>query len=33
VPFEGLHAPTDEEMRRYLEIVRTYVPAAELRGV
>jgi len=33
VPFEGFHAPTDEEMRRYLEIVRTYVPAAELRGV
>ena len=33
VPFEGLHAPTDEEMRRYLEIVRRYVPAAELRGV
>ena len=33
VPFEGFHAPTDEEMRRYLEIVRAYVPAAELRGV
>ena len=33
VPFEGFHAPTDEEMRRYLEIARAYVPAAELRGV
>ena len=33
VPFEGFHAPADEEMRRYLEISREYVPSAELRGV
>ena len=33
VPFEGFHAPADGEMRRYLEIVRKDVPAAELRGV
>ncbi len=33
VPFEGFHAPADGEMRRYLDIVRKDVPAAELRGV
>ncbi len=33
VPFEGFHAPADGEMRRYLEIARKDVPAAELRGV
>ena len=33
VPFEGFHAPSDDEMRRYLEIARVYVPSAELRGV
>lgn len=33
VPFGGFHAPADEEMRRYLEISREYVPSAELRGV
>ena len=33
VPFEGFHAPADEEMRRYLEISREYIPSAELRGV
>ena len=33
VPFEGFHAPADDEMRRYLEIARAYVPSAELRGV
>ncbi len=32
VPFGGLHAPSDGEMRRYAEIAREYVPAAELRG-
>ncbi len=33
VPFGGFHAPPDEEMKKYLEIVREFVPAAELRGV
>ena len=33
VPFEGFHAPADEEMRAYLAAVRAFVPAAELRGV
>ncbi len=33
VPFEGFHAPADEKMKKYLEIVRAFVPAAELRGV
>ncbi len=33
VPFEGFHAPSDDEMRRYLEIARVYVPSAEFRGV
>ena len=33
VPFEGFHAPADAEMRKYLEIARESVPAAELRGV
>ena len=33
VPFGGFHAPADEEMRRYLEISREYIPSAELRGV
>ena len=32
VPFEGFHAPPEEEMRTYLGIVRAFVPAAELRG-
>ena len=32
VPFEGFHAPAEEDMRKYLEIAREYVPAAELRG-
>ena len=29
----GCSAPTDEEMRKYLSIVRKYLPQAELRGV
>ena len=33
VPFGGLHAPGDEQMHRWAEIVRAYVPATELRGV
>lgn len=33
VPFEGFHAPSDEEMKQYRDIVRATVPAAELRGV
>lgn len=32
VPFEGFRAPAEEDMRKYLEIAREYVPAAELRG-
>ena len=33
VPFAGLHAPEDGKMREYLEIVKPFVQAAELRGV
>lgn len=33
VPFEGLHAPTEEQMKHWAAIVRPYVPAVELRGV
>jgi pyruvate formate lyase activating enzyme len=33
VPFAGLSAPDEVEMKRYLEIVREFVPAAELRGI
>ena len=33
VPFAGLHAPSEEELRRYLAIVKPFVTAAELRGV
>ena len=33
VPFGGLHAPEDEQMRRWADIVRPDVPAVELRGV
>lgn len=33
VPFEGLCAPEDDEMRKYADIIRPYVPSVELRGV
>ena len=33
VPYEGFHAASDDEMRKYLDIVRNYVPDAALRGV
>ena len=33
VPFGGLHAPSDESMRRYAEIARRYVPDTRLRGM
>ena len=33
VPFAGLYAPTHEQMRRWAEIVRPYVPSVMLRGV
>ena len=33
VPFAGLHAPSDEKMRRYADIARRYVPQTQLRGV
>ena len=33
VPFEGLHAPSEEQMRRWAEIIRPYIPGVELRGV
>ena len=29
----GLHAPSDEEMRRYLQAARAYFPRAALRGM
>ncbi len=33
VPFEGLSAPSDNSMRRYLDIMASYVDEAGLRGV
>ncbi len=33
VPFEGLHAPTREQMEHWADIIRPYIPAVELRGV
>ena len=33
VPFEGLHAPTDEQMRKWAEILRPDIPGVELRGL
>ena len=32
VPFEGFHAPGEDEMQQYLSIARKYVPEAEIRG-
>ncbi|MBR1821034.1 MAG: anaerobic ribonucleoside-triphosphate reductase activating protein [Clostridia bacterium] len=33
VPFGGLHAPSDEKLRAYVDIMRRYVPDSRLRGV
>ena len=33
VPFGGLSAPSDDKMRKYLDIIRPYVKSASLRGV
>ena len=33
VPFAGLHAPTDEQMHRWQDMLRADIPQAELRGV
>jgi len=33
VPFAGLSAPSAEEMRRYAEILRRFVPETAIRGV
>lgn len=33
VPFEGFHAPTEEQMRHWADIIRPNIPAVELRGV
>lgn len=33
VPFDNLSAPRAEEMQKYAEIARNYVPKTELRGV
>ena len=33
VPFEGLHAPTDEQMRKWADLIRRDIPSVELRGV
>lgn len=33
VPFRGLHAPSAEQMKAWLAVIREYVPAAALRGV
>ena len=32
VPFEGLHAPTEEQMRRWADILRPYAESVQLRG-
>ena len=33
VPFEGFHAPSDEQMRHYRDIAAEYIPETALRGV
>jgi len=33
VPFGNLHAPSAEQMRAYLDIVRPFVPDSRLRGI
>ena len=33
VPFEGLHAPSPEELASFAAIMETYVPATQIRGV
>ena len=33
VPFEGLHAPEDEQMYRWAELLRNDIPSIALRGV
>lgn len=33
VPFAGLHAPSDDQMRRWQEILRPQIPSVRLRGV
>lgn len=33
VPFEGLHAPTDEQMIQWADMLRKDIPSVELRGV
>ncbi len=33
VPFEGLHAPSKEDLQQYAQIARQYVPDTQLRGV
>ena len=33
VPFDGFSAPTDEQMKRWAEIVRHFVPSVALRGI
>ncbi len=33
VPFEGLHAPSREELQSYAEIARRYVPDTFIRGI
>ncbi len=33
VPFAGLTGPSDEEMLEYRDIIRLFVPSAELRGI
>ena len=33
VPYEGLHAPSDEQLRSWADLVRPFVPNVSLRGV
>lgn len=33
VPFAGLHAPSAEQMKRWAQRLRPYIPSVELRGI
>ena len=33
VPFRGFHAPSDEQMRSWADLLRPFVPSVELRGI
>ena len=33
VPFDGLHAPSETELKYYISIIQHYLPAAQIRGI